>query len=1053
MNHFIQVASFVFLATLNHFNVSAQSPIAGFTTIPSSTNGNLIICVGEPVGFVDLSQDTGPLVSYDWQFGLGASPGFSSDTGPIIVTYGMPVGNVLATLTVDNNNGFPPSVFTLNIEVLASPTSDLLLLQTDEAYASEMVGSVPTFRRCNSDESQLFSFLSNHPNTVQQNFDWGDGSPDSSQDDLIDSSIDHVYPIGEFWLEHTVTLSNGCSILRTYRVFNGSAPIVTVSGSGQNTCTPSDYQLEVLANNVPIDYIVSYSDITFIESFSTSNDTTLTHTFVENSCGEEYIISPILPPLQNAYSATLVASNLCSANGIPTVVTIGPITVSSAPDPEISMEPFNPVCISDVVTLTSTGEPGQNVTIDGCNDSTLVYWSIEESTGYVLESGTIGASNGASGEDYSFGEWTPGSESIELGFDAPGLYHAWLHTGNACGEDSVQQVIAVIPFGTVTPSSVETTICSGDTVNPITWNSSQPGYLITWLANPDAGLNGVIPFAGIGLGPLESPDDWILVNEGDEPLYVEIEAGVSCMANPASLWTIEVLPVAVISIGDIDLPICSNEPFEVEIEGNVEGMGFGWVPTPPLFVTGASAGVGSPLNDELVNTSTEVQTVTYTVFTPDMQCPALPVTVEIDVLPLVVIPPLPDVSICSNEEVSIDDYDSGIDGVQWSWENSNVDVGLPETGNGYVPDWLASLNDTGEAIESTIVVSAQLADCPAVDMTFNVTLNPMPEASLSVSPNSGLDCLDLTASIDASTGAENPDFQWTGPGVVSQSGSSVLVNESGGYTLILIDGITGCSAEFEVEVLPPTPINILATGAESPNCNGGNDGWIEVLTDAGNEAVYTWSLPGVDDAYVDGLSAGTYSVLVTNASNCADSATVILTDFPVLTVDLVEMTPSECGESNGSLVVSGGGGQGGYGFSWTLFQNNSTLDGVDEGNYDVEVTDAGGCTVQGTFPVDCYPLTPIIVNQLITPNDDGFNDVWIIENLFMYPDNKVQIFNRWGTEVFEADPYENDWTGFWDRAIGSNKLLPAGTYYYLIDTRKKSQKPYRGFIELQHEER
>ena len=135
MNHFIQVASFVFLVTLSHVNLTAQSPIAEFTTIPSSTNGNLIICVGEPVGFIDLSQDTGTLVSYDWQFGFGASPGFSSDTGPVSVTYSMPVGNVVAALTVDNNNGFPPSVFTLNIEVLASPTSDLLLLQTDEAYA------------------------------------------------------------------------------------------------------------------------------------------------------------------------------------------------------------------------------------------------------------------------------------------------------------------------------------------------------------------------------------------------------------------------------------------------------------------------------------------------------------------------------------------------------------------------------------------------------------------------------------------------------------------------------------------------------------------------------------------------------------------------------------------------------------------------------------------------------------------------------------------------------------------------------------------------------
>jgi len=1053
MKSLINLVFIFFFLALSCLSLSAQSPVAEFTTIPSSTNGSLTICVGEPIGFINLSQDTGPLVSYDWQFGFGASPGFSSDTGPITVTYSMPVGNVVAALTVDNNNGSPPSVFTLSIEVLQSPTSDLQLLQTDDEYASEMVGSVLTFRRCNSDESQLFSFLSNYPSTVEQNFDWGDSSPDSNQDDLINSAIDHDYPIGDFLLEHRVTLSNGCSIIRTYRVFNGSAPIVTVSGSGLNTCTPSDYQLEVLANNVPIDYIVSYSDITFVESFSTSSDTMLTHTFVENSCGEEYIISPVLPPLQNAYSATLVASNLCSANGIPTVVTIGPITVSSAPEPEISMDPLNPVCLSDVVTLTSTGEPGQNVTIMGCNDSTLVFWSIEESAGYVLESGIMGASNGASGADYSFGGWTTGSESIELGFDSPGLYHVWLHTGNACGEDSVQQVIAVIPFGAVTPSTFETTICSGDTVNPITWSSSQPGYLITWLAVPDAGLNGVIPFAGIGLGPLESPDDWVLVNEGVEPLYVEVEAGVNCMANPASLWTIEVLPVAVISIGEIDLPICSNEPFEVEIEGNVEGMGFGWTPISPLSVTGASVGVGSPLNDELLNSSNETQTVSYTVFTPDLQCPALPVTVEIDVLPLVVIPPLPDLSICSNEEVFIDDYDSGIAGVQWTWGNSNVDVGLQGAGNGYVPDWLASLNDTGEAIESTIVVSAQLADCPAVDMSFNITLNPLPEATLAVSPNSGLDCLELTASIDVSTLTANPDFQWTGPGVVSQSGPSVLVNESGEYVLTLIDGITGCSAEFEVEVLPPTPINILATGAEPPNCNGGDDGWIEVLTDAGNEAVYSWSLPGVNDAYVDGLSAGTYSVLITNASNCADSATVILTDFPVLTVDLVEMTPSECGESNGSLFVSGSGGQGGYDFSWTLFQNNSTLDEVDEGNYDVEMTDAGGCSVQGTFPVDCYPLTPIIVNQLITPNDDGFNDVWIIENLFMYPDNKVQIFNRWGTEVFEADPYENDWTGFWDRAIGSNKLLPAGTYYYLIDTRKKSQKPYRGFIELQHEER
>jgi len=228
-----------------------------------------------------------------------------------------------------------------------------------------------------------------------------------------------------------------------------------------------------------------------------------------------------------------------------------------------------------------------------------------------------------------------------------------------------------------------------------------------------------------------------------------------------------------------------------------------------------------------------------------------------------------------------------------------------------------------------------------------------------------------------------------------------------------------------------------------------------VLTNESTTLTYAWTPSGIDadGGYASSLASGSYTVVITNGSECQDSATIELIDFDPLTLVLVETVDSECGEANGSIEVVASGGQGGYNYQWGIFQNNALLDGVDEGLYDVEATDAGGCEVEGTFEVDCYPLTPIIPSQLLTPNDDGFNDTWVVEYLWMYPDHNVKVFNRWGTQVFEAEPYDNNWAGTWDPALGSEKLLPAGTYYYLIDTRKKSQKPFRGFIELQHEER
>ncbi len=70
------------------------------------------------------------------------------------------------------------------------------------------------------------------------------------------------------------------------------------------------------------------------------------------------------------------------------------------------------------------------------------------------------------------------------------------------------------------------------------------------------------------------------------------------------------------------------------------------------------------------------------------------------------------------------------------------------------------------------------------------------------------------------------------------------------------------------------------------------------------------------------------------------------------------------------------------------------------------------------------------VYQGISPNGDGKNDVWLIPGIEQYPNNVVQIFNRWGNLVYEQKGYTNNdpWTGQWN-----GKELPDGTYFYLIE--------------------
>ena len=88
------------------------------------------------------------------------------------------------------------------------------------------------------------------------------------------------------------------------------------------------------------------------------------------------------------------------------------------------------------------------------------------------------------------------------------------------------------------------------------------------------------------------------------------------------------------------------------------------------------------------------------------------------------------------------------------------------------------------------------------------------------------------------------------------------------------------------------------------------------------------------------------------------------------------------------------------------------------------------------------------IPKLLTPNNDGNNDEWILEGIENFPDNEVLIVDRWGGEIFKKTGYDNQRI-VWDGTNQNGKIVPTGTYFYYISVKTNdSTQKQQGFIEI-----
>ncbi len=283
---------------------------------------------------------------------------------------------------------------------------------------------------------------------------------------------------------------------------------------------------------------------------------------------------------------------------------------------------------------------------------------------------------------------------------------------------------------------------------------------------------------------------------------------------------------------------------------------------------------------------------------------------------------------------------------------------------------------------------------------------------------------DGSIDLSVSGGSGNYAYYWS----TGETTEDVAGLHAGPYQVQVTDLVSGCVASLTVTISDQS--GPVVTGvANDAACPGSNDGSVDITVSGGSgNYTYAWSNgDNTEDLY--GQPAGTYVVVVTDVQTGCSTQSV----FAIDEVPPFELVADVGCEPDPYISLNVSGANGNYSYYWSNGSTTQNQQGLSTGVYTVTVTDDKGCTASMDVNVavdcseeQCDPST-IIIPDVITPNNDNFNDIWVIDNACP-GDNEVWIFNRWGDLVYHAAPYLNDWHG---KYFDTDKDLPDGTYYYI----------------------
>ncbi|GAB4451361.1 MAG: hypothetical protein OHK0036_11720 [Bacteroidia bacterium] len=509
----------------------------------------------------------------------------------------------------------------------------------------------------------------------------------------------------------------------------------------------------------------------------------------------------------------------------------------------------------------------------------------------------------------SFTTTSTNTTVVFLGSGTYTVYHTVTNTNSCVATETIQITVPTIPTVAINSTSATCTSGGSGTVS-ITGGTGPFNY--TWM--PAGGNSSVATN----------------LSQGNYTVTVTDNNG--CMGTGTTSIAVPNSPT--ITASQVNSVSCyggSNGSATVNISGGTPAFNYLWSNgNTTSNPTGLSAGVYTV---NIIDGSNCQATATVQIFQP----PALSLSINSTSIQ------------CNggNNGSATANPSGGVGGYTYTW--------TPSGGNSSVASNLSAGNYT-----------VSVNDANGCNITGNVSIIEPPALSLSINASS-VSCNggnNGSATANVSGGTPNYNYAWLPSG-----GNSSLANNlmAGNYTVNITDA-NGCTISGTASISQPPALSITAS-SNSVSCFGYSDGSASVNISGGVGGYnYSWLPIGANGSSVNGLSAGTYTVNVTDMNACPIS-TVINIVQPSSVSLITSPNATICYGQSTNIFANASGGNSPYSYSWTP----SSLSGAGPiminptvtTNYNVYATDANGC-VSPIKNIQIYVLPPLIASGTFT---------------------------------------------------------------------------------------
>ena len=644
--------------------------------------------------------------------------------------------------------------------------------------------------------------------------------------------------------------------------------VVTYTAPASVGCASVPTTTNVVITAIPT-ATITYAGTPFCTTLTTGQAVTLTGT--AGYIGGTY--SGTAGLIIDATTGAITPST--STPGNHTITYTIPAAAGCAPVTATTTVIVNPIPIATATPST--------VTICSLDTTNIALISNAIGTTYAWTSASTNVTGASSATGNSI------TDALTVTGNTPGtVVYTITPSGSGCTGLPILATVTVNPLPTAIISGAAT-ICNGSSTN-ISF-SGTPNATVTYLVN--GGINQTTILDNLGIGSVSTGN--LTTTTTYQLVSVQSSGIPSCSQTQSGSVVVTVIPVPLVNSLVSSPTICSGQPTGISLSSNVTTATFNWTIT-QSGVSGASAGSGNTISQNLTATVSTPGFVTYSITANEGSCqgPVTPITITVNPIP-VVTPSTVLQSVCSGG-VSPILLTSNVTGTVFNWNvvQNNVTGASNGTGSSIAQVLTATSSNIGEAVYS---VTPTVGGCPGLSMLVTVRVNPIPVATANAAVTTI--CSSSTTNITLTSSIAGTTFSWSviqtgifgaspGSGTTIAQTLRTVNNVQGTVIYTITPTFNGCSGNPITVTIIVNPTPEVFGSAAATICSGDSPN-ISLFPSIA-ATTFAWTVNAIN---VTGAQPGT-GVVIND----------LLTASPNLGTAIYTVTPTANGCSGTPLLVT-----------------------------------------------------------------------------------------------------------------------------------------------------